>query len=245
MDNKRKIGRPPQKPEYDPIRIQNALISLVSEIYDSYGEIKAVSAELNLSEIKIRKLLITAGLYDSDLADEIIELKSSGKSIEEICEITGLGKSSVNGYLPYSKVPYNAKELSLNAERIKRYRMREELLEQLRKEMSEEKLWEAIVVFECYPFHTMRGLPFSYTIKIGKNGFYNRELQINRCRESKTVVWSSIKLAFNNACMLKGEIINKPKQLGDIRGISYIYPMLYRFGLIEVPETVATKMKRN
>ena len=38
--------------------------------------------------------------------------------------------------------------------------------------------------------------------------------------------------------------MNKPKELGDIRGISYIYPILWRFGLIEVPEKVEETMKR-
>ena len=33
-------------------------------------------------------------------------------------------------------------------------------------------------------------------------------------------------------------IVNRPKALGDLRGVSYIYPILYRFGLIEVPEKV-------
>jgi hypothetical protein len=38
-------------------------------------------------------------------------------------------------------------------------------------------------------------------------------------------------------------VIARPKALGDIRGISYIYPILYRFGLIEVPEAVAGKLE--
>ena len=33
-------------------------------------------------------------------------------------------------------------------------------------------------------------------------------------------------------------IVNRPKELGSLRGVSYIYPIFYRFGLIEVPETV-------
>ncbi len=33
-------------------------------------------------------------------------------------------------------------------------------------------------------------------------------------------------------------IVNRPKALGDLRGVSYIYPILYRFGLIEVQEKV-------
>lgn len=32
------------------------------------------------------------------------------------------------------------------------------------------------------------------------------------------------------------------KMLGDIRGISYVYPMLYRFGIIEVPTEIANQM---
>ena len=37
-------------------------------------------------------------------------------------------------------------------------------------------------------------------------------------------------------------MIGRPKELGDIRGISYIYPLLYRWGVIQVPEMAAEKM---
>ena len=30
-------------------------------------------------------------------------------------------------------------------------------------------------------------------------------------------------------------LVKRPKELGDIRGVSYIYGMFNRFGLIEVP----------
>lgn len=65
---------------------------------------------------------------------------------------------------------------------------------------------------------------------------------MNRRKESKSVVWSSVKLAFEKAMEMQGAVIDRPKALGDIRGISYIYPMLYRFGIIEVPEKIAKKM---
>ena len=41
-----------------------------------------------------------------------------------------------------------------------------------------------------------------------------------------------------------GEVVGRPKDLGDIRGVSYIYGMFYRFGLIDVPEKVKEKMKK-
>ncbi len=79
-------------------------------------------------------------------------------------------------------------------------------------------------------------------VKVGRDGKYNRELIIDRRAESKSLAWSSIRMAFDNALKLQGEVIIRPKMLGDIRGISYIYPILYRFGIIDVPASVAERM---
>lgn len=49
-------------------------------------------------------------------------------------------------------------------------------------------------------------------------------------------------LAYHNIGKI-GEVVDRPKALGDIRGVSYIYGMFYRFGLIDVPEKAKTKMK--
>ena len=38
--------------------------------------------------------------------------------------------------------------------------------------------------------------------------------------------------------------MDRPKALGDIRGVTYIYGMFYRFGLIDMPDKVNGKMKR-
>ena len=38
--------------------------------------------------------------------------------------------------------------------------------------------------------------------------------------------------------------MDRPKALGDIRGVTYIYGMFYRFGLIDVPDEVKEKMKK-
>lgn len=52
-----------------------------------------------------------------------------------------------------------------------------------------------------------------------------------------------MKLAFDNSRLMTG-IIENPKALGDIRGVSYIYPILWRFGLIHVPEKTEKVMMR-
>ena len=41
-------------------------------------------------------------------------------------------------------------------------------------------------------------------------------------------------IAFGNAVKRHGEIITGPKALGEIRGVSYIYPIFYRLGIIKV-----------
>lgn len=52
-----------------------------------------------------------------------------------------------------------------------------------------------------------------------------------------------VMLAYEKIRELDGQIVEKPKNIGDIRGISYIYPIFYRFGLIDVPEKVAARME--
>ena len=41
---------------------------------------------------------------------------------------------------------------------------------------------------------------------------------------------------------IKEEMVDRPIALGDIRGVTYIYGMFYRFGLINVPDEVKEKM---
>ena len=236
------MARPKKRPHYDPDKIMKNLLDAVSESYEETGELKQTAAELDMSPLKIRKLLITSGAYSNEISKEVNDLRAAGKSIADIQELTGLKKSSVNGYLPYTKSIYKSEELSLNAERINIYRSRQQAVRKLMESMNEHALWDAVVAFQKYPFHTVTGLPFTYELKKGRNGDYNRELIIDRRSESKTIVWSSVMRAFEKAVELQGEIVSRPKVLGDIRGVSYIYPMLYRFGVIEVPEEAAEKM---
>ena len=101
-------------------------------------------------------------------------------------------------------------------------------------------LWKCVVVFQGYRFKTISGLPFSYKIKTGRNGELTKELWIDRRESSKSLTWSSVLLALGN---IKGEVVDRPKALGDIRGVTYIFGMFYRFGLIDVPDEVKEKMK--
>lgn len=109
-------------------------------------------------------------------------------------------------------------------------------------EMSEEWLWEMVVACQGVPFRTVSGLDFTYRLKRGQDGGINRELIIDRRESGKTVVWSSVLLAFRAAIEKRGEVIRGPKELGWMHGVSYIYPLLWKFGVIEVPDELAERM---
>lgn len=248
------MARKKKKPHYNAEVIDQNLLDQVAAAYtnimkcstldeSSYHLIELVARDFDMSPMKMRKLLITAGAYQSDTSDRIIRLKNDGYSTEDIQRITGLSRSTVNGYLPYSKVIYKNIESSVGADRVKLLRQRRKACNTLQDSLSEEKLWECMVMYQGYKFYTASGLPFQYTIKIGRNGKYTREFIIDRRTESKTLTWSSILLAFDNAVKKQGEIITRPKDLGDIRGVSYIYPIFHRLGIIEVPESVSERIK--
>lgn len=107
-------------------------------------------------------------------------------------------------------------------------------------ENAEEALWRVVVACQGMPFRTATGLPFTYCLKIGQNGQPNRELLIDRREKSKTLSWSSVCLAFRRAREIG--YADRPKALGDIRGVSYVYPLLWRFGVLRVPEIVEKNM---
>lgn len=112
----------------------------------------------------------------------------------------------------------------------------------LRTEPTEDHLWEVVLIYQKVKFKTYSGLPFSYEIRKGRNGQYTKELWIDRREKSKSLAWSSVRLAFHNIREM-GAVVDRPKSLGDIRGVTYIYGMFYRFGLIDVPDDVKEKMK--
>ena len=64
--------------------------------------------------------------------------------------------------------------------------------------------------------------------------------RIDRRGESKSLTMSTILRAYENS--IGAGIVDRPKALGDLHGVSYIYPIFFRFGLIEVPEKVKAIM---
>ena len=201
------------------------------------------------SVYKGRKLFITAGAYGSEVAEKVQdtfegyrETQNDKEAILSTANILDLSKASVTSYLPYQKGVYfpgtaSKERISVGAERLRRYRA----VRKLRSEPTEEHLWEGVLLYSGVRFKTYSGLPFTYEIRKGRNGQYTKELWIDRRENSKSLAWSSVLLALRNIKRV-GEVVDRPKALGDIRGVTYIYGMFYRFGLINVPDGVKEKM---
>lgn len=249
-------GRKKSKPDYNPSAILQNQIDTAVALYDKeeHPSLQTIADELDLNPIKVRKLLITAGVYKSDAADQVQKVfgthREAGLPHTEAITATmrelNLSKSSVTSYLPYEKGVYfpaetDSNNISVGAERIRRMRKREKILEKLRTKQSEEALWAAVIEFQGYKFRTYSGLVFSYSLKKGRGDTYTKELFINRRENSKSLAWSSVLLAFHNIPSI-GSVVDRPKALGDIRGVTYIYAMFYRFGLIDAPEKAKEKM---
>ena len=239
-------GRKKLKPEYDAGKNLKEQMESAVAFYDSEMSLQAIGDELGLNPIKVRKLLITAGVYESEVAEKVQatfeeyrETQDYKTSIFSTANALQLSKASVTSYLPYQKGVYfpstEKDKISVGAERQRRYRA----MKRWRADPTEENFWGVVLTYAGVKFKTYSGLPFSYEIKKGRNGEYTKELWIDRREKSKSLAWSSIVLALGN---IKGEVVSRPKALGDIRGVTYIYGMFYRFGMIDVPDEVKGKM---
>ena len=243
-------GRKRLKPEYDAGKNLKEQMDAAVAVYGEDCSLRDIADALNLNPIKVRKLLITAGVYESDVAEKVQdtfeeyrETQNYKEAIFSTANTLQLSKASVTSYLPYQKGVYypstEKEKISVGAERQRRYRA----VRKLRTEPTEEHLWEVVLLYTGMRFKTYSGLPFTYEIRKGRNGQYTKELWIDRRENSKSLAWSSVLLALGNIKQV-GEVVERPKALGDIRGVTYIYGMFYRFGLIDVSDEAKEKMKK-
>lgn len=161
------MGRKKKHPDYKQQvqALMNELLDNLVEIWtaEKEPELKAVSAELELSPAKVRKLLISAGerdhttYFSSPISSSILALHRAGAGVKEIQEKIGLGYTSVQGYLPHSNI-YNLETISSENERIRLYRRRKAAVEELKVHLDLPDwsvfLWKAVIAFEGYTFST-------------------------------------------------------------------------------------------
>ena len=235
---KAKRGRPKKKPDYDREKeieaFQSRAVEIFGEPYDDRIErsedapsIRDVANAMNTTPLRVRKMLVTAGVYSTKLSRKVQSLYEDGCSIQQIMDETGLKRASVHAYLPYVKGNYNLPDSTLNAERKRVFRKRIRVCERLGQEIdspdAEKYLWDAIMAYADYPFLTEKGLSMKYTVRGGEI-FFNRKV--------KSVTRASVMEAFHRARQLQHEkgFVSGPKELGTF-GASYIYPVFLRIGV--------------
>ena len=239
------------KPEYDAGKNLKEQMDAAVALYEEDCSLQDIADALTLNPIKVRKLLITAGAYESDVAEKVQDTFEEYRKTQNYKEAVlstantlQLSKASVTSYLPYQKGVYfpstaSKEKISVGAERQRRYRA----TKKLRAVPTEEHLWEVALLYSGVRFKTYSGLPFTYEIRKGRNGQYTKELWIDRREKSKSLAWSSVLLALSNIKKV-GAVVDRPKALGDIRGVTYIYGMFYRFGLLDMPDEAKRKMNK-
>lgn len=98
---------------------------LVLEMVKGYNaglSIKEMAKLSEISEGKVKKILVTAGVYTSEVYDRVKDMRLDGISDEEIAYRLDLGKSAMAMYTPYQKGIYGLKNPSKNAMKIREYR---------------------------------------------------------------------------------------------------------------------------
>ena len=238
-------GRKKRKPEYDAGKKLKEQLDAAVVLYNSEMSLQTIADALSLNPIKVRKLLITAGVYESDTAklvrqtfNTFRETQDYSTAVTSTMSALQLSRASVTSYLPYEKGVYfpetaEAENISAGAERQRHYRA----VAVLKKNPCEVNLWKCVVAFRGYEFRTLSGLPFTYKLKKGRGDEFTKELWIDRREDSKSLAWSSVMRAYQNIGKV-GEVVDRPKALGDIRGVSYIYGVFYRFGLIDCKRSI-------
>ena len=161
-------GRKRLKPEYDAGKNLKEQMDAAVALYGEDCSLQSIADAIVLNPIKVRKLLITAGVYESDVAknvkntfEEYRETQDYKTSILSTAKALNLSKASVTSYLPYQKGVYfpstaDKEKISVGAERQRRYRT----VRKLRTEPTEEHLWEVVLLYSGVRFKTYSGLPF-------------------------------------------------------------------------------------
>lgn len=97
------------------------------EVVFTYSQLQSLVKTgdvFGISASKVKKILISEGVYENDTLRKVQKLYKSGKTPDEISQILNIKKSCVNLYLPYKKGVYNSDTPTINAERIRRCRQK-------------------------------------------------------------------------------------------------------------------------
>ncbi len=237
------------KPNLNLESIQKQLLDEIVYEYGKLGSINKVARSLGLSNMKVRKALITAGEYTNETSEDVERYLLAGKTVDQIAALLGITVSAVYGYIPYKITAYRLSDRSVEADKAARYRKRRDAVRKLKDAIGRmdysDELWNCILLYQGQKFKTSgRGVDhkgavgFTYTVKTsGRTGNLTDEILFSTREQGKTVTISTVELALKNAISIqKSEgYVSGPKRLGGF-GSSYLYAIFLKWGIITAPD---------
>ena len=225
------MARLKRKPDYNGKRTMEELMAAVCDYYgtavddrreiNGHVSLREVAEYFDITVMKVRKILITAGLYSTKTSRKVQQLVQEGKSVPEIIDMTGLKKSSVNSYLPYTNIVYKLPDISIKAERQKQYRVRKRNKKRSNEEQ-ERELWSELDYLEGCLFTTNSGLDYTYRIKAEEIVIDGESVRLSRDQVmSAYMVFMNLKT--------HGEECEGSNSVED----KYLFPVFNKMGLTQ------------
>ena len=214
-----------------------------------------LAKQFGTSTVRIRKILITKGLYSTNVTREVARLSAEGYSTDQICAVMNIKQNAVIAAMPYGKGIYCIDPRTPDGERTFKKRQRRSAAEKLRKFSEElsldcpediqtckELLWNCILLYQrcrIAIYHNEEGKThFTYHQKILMHSYeLADELVVGRSNDHITIKKEDIELGLINALREQktNGFVRGPKTL-DCPSANYIYSMFINFGIITTPE---------
>ena len=97
----------------------DALQQTIIRLSEQGFSLKEIARRTGTSAQKVRRVLITMGLWFSPLSEQIRHMRDDGKTTDEIATALHTTRTNVMSYSPYNKCMYNAEYPTTNALRIR------------------------------------------------------------------------------------------------------------------------------
>ena len=132
--------------------MEDTLYRLIVKTYLDTESVKETADILGTSVVKVRKVLLTEGLWSSRTSLEIRHYLNLGKTTAEIACILCTTEKAVQQYLPYTRGFYNSENLSSAAVNCSNYRERIRIAQEktLRKnnDIAKKNKWDELYIKE-------------------------------------------------------------------------------------------------
>lgn len=125
-------------------KISGKQVKEITKLYSENNSILETAKATGISTVKVRKILITEGLWESATSIKIGQLLEQGLTTEEIAQKLYMSAKNVQAYMPYERGLYNGEEITREAIRASKYRSRMKKAAEMQviKRKPEEDYWE-------------------------------------------------------------------------------------------------------